>query len=510
MMYVTHGNLPRRAGFSVIELIVTIGAIALITVGVAQIFQTVGETVTGGRRVSGFTQAAATLESQMRLDVESLTRDGFMVIHHQRTAGNISLAPGAANAVQRRIDELMFYARGEFTTSRPMVSPGLDLPDRIASANEARIYYGHGTRDDFDSEGRDAYLFPTPFDGDINNPARTGPGSNGSHLGDIGGPNEYASDWSLLRLATLLVEPKNQPTISVPDGMGGATLIDVPVEYLDSEYQIAYQPAMGSIYKAFAHRGGNDTNQADLPVVFYDFNTDGTAADQIVIDKRPTSASGIIDIATTSISEIRSIMLDVGGTSAGVAGQGTNGHPRAIVRGTDNRPLADATLMVDSADDMSEVLLNGAVDPWLSPSTVGDLPFMHAWMRDAMPAYSSTLEGDDNADVPTNQRVLALDVVERRHHGGFAAGFSGDRVRDDEHPWCVLLCRSDRSDGQRVAAEVHRVHRGMVVRRSRPNRWGRERGSTFLARLGHERFFALRRHSHRQPTGAARCPLYTE
>ena len=59
----------RSNGFSVIELVVVIGAIAIITVGVAQIFQSVGETVAGGRRVSGFTQAAARLESQLRQDI---------------------------------------------------------------------------------------------------------------------------------------------------------------------------------------------------------------------------------------------------------------------------------------------------------------------------------------------------------------------------------------------------------------------------------------------------------
>ena len=73
----------RGAGFTLVEMLVAIGAVALVSVGLAAIFQTVGRTVTTGKRVSQLTQQAAILESQMREDFAKMTRDGFLVIRHQ-------------------------------------------------------------------------------------------------------------------------------------------------------------------------------------------------------------------------------------------------------------------------------------------------------------------------------------------------------------------------------------------------------------------------------------------
>ncbi len=381
-----------QRGFSVIELIVAIAAIAVITVGVAQIFQTVGDTVSGGRRVSGFTQAANTLESQMRADVARMTRDGFLIIHHQTV--NAPLAPGVAGSPARRVDELMFFGRGEFETNRPAVRPDPAFPARVARGTEARFYYGHGVS--YESEpARARYQFPAFYDGLSNQPI-----SPITQLGAAGGANDYASDWNLIRLQTLLAQPINAP--------------DVPEYLRDSEYQIAYQPAMGSIFKALAERGENDLNPGEMPLVYYDVNADNSFAppgEAIQSTRRPTAASGIIDIATTSLEEIRAIVMDVGGTLSGAANTSTLGHPRAIVGGNDDRLLSDAVEAVGLADDASNVLLNGSFDPW-TPGDPGDLPFMHAWMRDALPAYSTGLTGDPQ----TNQRVraepLAPDLIE--------------------------------------------------------------------------------------------------
>lgn len=329
----------RSRGFSVIELVVVIGAIAIITVGVAQIFQSVGETVAGGRRVSGFTQAAARLESQLRQDISQMTRDGFLVIRHQ-SSQPVYLAPGVDvnSDRQRRIDELMFFATGQFTTSRPQVRP-LNQPERVATSSHARIYYGHGSRDFIDEAD---YAMPEVSAGSINNRS----GDSESLLGLPGGPNEFASDWTLLRQATLLVEPQYNPDVSDPDAQ-------------DSEYQIAYQPAAGHIVKALAFRG--DLTGPVQPTLF----SGGTPGP----NDRPALGSGIVDIATTSLEEIRAIVMDVGV------------HPRVILSG-DNTPL--------TAPAGSPALLDGDYD-------ASDLPFMHAWMRDALPAYSGSLVGDGPA-----------------------------------------------------------------------------------------------------------------
>jgi type II secretory pathway pseudopilin PulG len=331
----------RSNGFSVIELVVVIGAIAIITVGVAQIFQSVGETVAGGRRVSGFTQAAARLESQLRQDISQMTRDGFLVIRHQ-SSQPVYLAPGVDvnSDRQRRIDELMFFATGQFTTSRPQVRP-LNQPERVATSSHARIYYGHGSRDFIDESD---YATPEVSAGSITNRSD----DSESLLGLPGGPNEFASDWTLLRQATLLVEPQYNPDVSDPNAQ-------------DSEYQIAYQPAAGHIVKALAFRG--DLTPAATPQLTL-FSVGEPAPDE-----RPALGSGIVDIATTSLEEIRAIVNDVGV------------HPRDILSG-DNTPL--------TAPTGSPALLDGSYDET-------DLPFMHAWMRDALPAYSGSLMGDGPA-----------------------------------------------------------------------------------------------------------------
>ena len=151
---------PRRfnRAFTLVELIVAIGAIALVAVGIAAIFESIGRTVAGGRRVNQLNEYAAMIERQMRSDFESMTRDGVLVIKHDFADadgdGVIDLNPinspdrvlnsplqRADEARLRRIDQLLFFARGDFTSARAPMVPGLN-----ASSNEAMIYYGHGMK----------------------------------------------------------------------------------------------------------------------------------------------------------------------------------------------------------------------------------------------------------------------------------------------------------------------------------------------------------------------------
>jgi len=147
-------GLPVRRAFTVIELLVAIGAVAIVTVGLAAIFDAVGKTVQGGKRASALSQYATMVENQLRQDISSIDPNSFMVIRQQWVdADNDRLFDPSLDGVElyrnqsqikqrpRRIDELMFFARGDFASVRtPIVS------DVVARSREARVYYGHGQK----------------------------------------------------------------------------------------------------------------------------------------------------------------------------------------------------------------------------------------------------------------------------------------------------------------------------------------------------------------------------
>lgn len=113
-----------RRGFTLVEVLVAVGAVALVAVGMAAIFDSVGKTVTGGRRVSALTAYATILEQQMRRDFDAMTRDGFLVIRQQYTNDGTRQLRVPAHADDlaprvRRIDEVVFFAQGDYSTARP-------------------------------------------------------------------------------------------------------------------------------------------------------------------------------------------------------------------------------------------------------------------------------------------------------------------------------------------------------------------------------------------------------
>ena len=73
----------RARAFTLVEMVVAIGAVGLVAVGLAAIFNSVGKTVSGGRRVSQLNTYSSLIESQMRRDFQNMSRDGFLVIRQQ-------------------------------------------------------------------------------------------------------------------------------------------------------------------------------------------------------------------------------------------------------------------------------------------------------------------------------------------------------------------------------------------------------------------------------------------
>jgi prepilin-type N-terminal cleavage/methylation domain-containing protein len=168
-------------GFTLTELIVAIAAVSIITLGIAKVFQTAGNTIGAGRAVAELDSTAHAIEQAMKEDLANVADDVFMVIRHR----NIATPSG-----QRRADDIAFFARGDFPTAQ-YASSGVAINEY---ARMARIYWGHGlsigpiTSDDLDDTSG-----PAVFNAIAPN-----------LLGVAGGRNADPQQWTLIRQPLLL------------------------------------------------------------------------------------------------------------------------------------------------------------------------------------------------------------------------------------------------------------------------------------------------------------------
>ncbi len=215
--------------FTLPELLVAIAAVALLTVGIGQLFQSISRLVGSGAALAETDQMARSIEDQMRRDFGGLSSlsgfDAFLAIRNRRVQGvyltlddqeadlrsGIAAGDDFSLAFDTRLDEIMFPATGggganQFTTAQ-VAPPG--FPSIVADA--ARIYYGHGLRpareQGFDPDNPDS---PTSNvqqrlflpDGDFGQ--RAGDANRFNRTEIVGGRNQFAGDWLVVRHAMLL------------------------------------------------------------------------------------------------------------------------------------------------------------------------------------------------------------------------------------------------------------------------------------------------------------------
>ncbi len=324
-------QLTRRGGFTVLELLVTIGILVLVAAGVGTIFGSIGETVARGRKLSELNQFAARLERVMREDFEEMTKDGFLVIVNknanygqdvqlyrgEKTDIDKDLYPGFSNnpGRVRRSDEIMFFRRGEFETARRAISSGM-----IASAQEAAIYYGHGQKrrpDLIGVNGLNNFFFnPQPWDSNYDYSGgrnQAGLGVTATDGGQLN-PNEFARDWSLLRQVTLLSMPLGNSR-DVPAeiyGVSRGNVID-RVFLTDSDRQIALQPANRSIFNSLSWSDTNRVIDAALvtPIRWFGDrrnDLDSVPYPEALRELPQYRASGLVDIVTDDLASIRNMI----------------------------------------------------------------------------------------------------------------------------------------------------------------------------------------------------------
>lgn len=372
--------MKRIGGFTVIELLIGIGALALVSVGVAAIFDATGRTVRAGKRVSAFNQYASLIERQLRADLSAATRDGFLIIRNEYADGDATpgvVLPPAFPAGQsnadcvpldetderprlRRIDEIMFFAKGEFRSVRELMDPRF-----IARADAAAIYYGHGQKARAPVSFNQSHSYFEPSVGGVNTwtgrtddpDARLGYPSTGA----VPNPNRYASDWTLLRRVTLLRPEYAAP--SLPNSAAPVHGVPIADQRLrDSDTQVSLQPATSNVFRALSSLFPTGTN----PIV-RQFDT-----------ARPQLVSGLVDIATTDLSMVRAIV-----TTADT----WPGTPPAGFSGS----AAGTSFFTDGQNTRQEGS-NAGPDGWFS-ATNNVLARMQSWMDDGLPAWSTAGSG---------------------------------------------------------------------------------------------------------------------
>jgi prepilin-type N-terminal cleavage/methylation domain-containing protein len=233
-----------RAGFTLTELLVAIGAVAILTVGVGRIFASINGLVSTGIAIAEVDQVARTIEQRMRDDFESLSamnRDETFLVIRMRELGHpdrpiylsaedrefdiragISPYDEGSRAVYRRLDEMAFLAGdgspGQFTSAQ---ADGFFTGGQVQSGY-ARLYWGHGLKPKLDPEypaPDPADRFPQDEDAPRTRPRLFEPdgyfgdpaGAPDSPLATSGfaitGRNQYASEWTLTRQPLLLAGP---------------------------------------------------------------------------------------------------------------------------------------------------------------------------------------------------------------------------------------------------------------------------------------------------------------
>lgn len=341
----------RAAGFTLIEMLVAVGAVAFVAVGIASIFASVGDTVSRGRSVSAITQYAAVLERQMRADFEAMTRDGYLIMRHEYADGGNGVPLYADQPLSewrpRRIDELMFFIDEPTASAREPLVPGF-----VPEGSSARIYYGIGQRMEATDDVSSAYARP-----DVTTLNRAPDTSSGHLPGSptVGNDNRLASGWTLLRHSTALVSIGG----GITDAPFSAGPYANPMIWRDNRLQVGLQPAAESIFRSI-----NALDFSPCPITFPPVQTVRGQAGVSDPDLSPRFESGLVDVATTNLEEIRGIVQ----SSAGLAVAG--GSPSQYAYVSPFQLLTDCSLYV-------------------GPSrVVGPVGVQQAWMLDGMPAPS--------------------------------------------------------------------------------------------------------------------------
>ncbi len=232
MTMTTHNPMKRNGrGFTLSEMLVAVGLVALLTVGIGQVFQNISRLVGTGAAVAEVDQRARLIENLLRGDFETvgaLRPEEYVVVIRQaetepvyttREERDLDLREGLtrndadSRAFSRRIDELAIITAS--TGAEGALSYQFNGPEggNEVRAGWVRLYYGHGLRPapDLEYDPRadripQRYMVPDGYFGQEPGDRNTrdiGANANG---GDVSawGLNEFAGNWIMARQPLLL------------------------------------------------------------------------------------------------------------------------------------------------------------------------------------------------------------------------------------------------------------------------------------------------------------------
>jgi len=296
--------------FTISELIVAIAITLVMILAIGRIFTITQTTISLGEASAELSQAGRTLERLLQKDLDSITRDGFLVIRNERLGaevnGNVNrrlvylnkdmeqLDAESGSPVPEndlgivRLDQLIFIGSGQYSTYQFRESGISDgtIARNDTSAN-ARISWGHllRTPDLYNPTGD-----PFPPGDPLGSPEiKDGFGPNGYRAffaddasSDADTVNKYAQDWILGRQAALLL----------------------PRDLVNQDWQLSFAP---SIFELYNEAGGyfEDPRYFDPPgAPLNDYTDYGTL-------KRRLSP-GYVDIVNMGTEDIKSAITEYG------------------------------------------------------------------------------------------------------------------------------------------------------------------------------------------------------
>jgi hypothetical protein len=329
----------------------------------------------------------------------------------------------------------MFFAEGTFVSQRPDVVPGL-----ATVASEARIWYGHGQRrvperSDLTSRWAEPSLADDLTSSNV--PALGAFDETGSRLGfdpgpGVENPNEFANDWMLLRHVTLLTPPSDQRAQRLPSlgaaGLYGVTFdlnnLNERARLADSVFQVNLQPAVSGVFWNAQELDPAAVNPT-LPGYVDGFTGQTRRVTTLAYPTEELAAartaSGLVDIATTTLTDIETVAT---------------------------RGQFDVRTVRGRADFLAKLAQQrgGTMDGERAADAAGG----------ARSAGGELREVHDAAD-PGGDRVA------ERGHG--QPGVEPERDGGDRPG--VRAVRPAGADAVALRAAVHGVHRGVVVRDDR-------------------------------------------
>ncbi|MHC4975863.1 MAG: PulJ/GspJ family protein [Planctomycetota bacterium] len=210
------GGAPRSRAFTIAELLVAIGSVAILTVGIGRIASSINDIVSRGGAIEEVQATARAVEQLMRKDFQLLndmladetyiairarelgtpTRPIYRSQEDKRADRSAGITPydDGSLAIHARLDEIVFIAGNSNETNFTSKQTNGFFSETLTQASKARIYYGHG-------------LKPKPFD-----PSLVGSGDPYAPWPDRDPANRYPND---------LDAPRVPPRIPQPDGYFG-------------------------------------------------------------------------------------------------------------------------------------------------------------------------------------------------------------------------------------------------------------------------------------------------